>query len=680
MSLSPELRAVIEEEQQVLATVQASLREQRAKLASRQHTESSRASELTSSLVAARRVEDKAMLASDEAVAHALRDKFRDDAEVLEKLLRKPYVARLVVREETDNGEREFEYRIGTAANTDCRIIDWRKAPISKLYYEYREGDEYSEEIQGRERLGTIVLRNMVEIEHGVLRKVVCRHGTAVKRGSEWVQTAGARGGAERNYASLPSVLALITAEQFRAITEDAESAVLIQGIAGSGKTTVALHRLAWLLHEENSQLRAEECVVVALSSVLKLYIERSLAQLELSAVAVRTLSELAAAAVARLMPDFMEERGAARPEIRRPSTPIPASIDRVKRSLAVFQALEERAALASGESSAAQLYLDMLSDSRRILELDETKLLSRDLIESAYARTRANFSEYALDIADEAAIMRVHQLMRGETARHDGSAGLYRQVVVDEVQELSPAELAAIIGSVEDLSQLTLVGDVAQRMSAGSGFPGWEKLRSHWDTSGALSQFVTLSVSHRSTAEIMNLAAVVQGAPAPAASRHGRKPIWFHSKQESRSLAKVITWISKAAELYPTALTAVICRDKAEAKLAYSFLSPTFHSSVRLWDEFSATFDEGIIVTDVTQVKGLEFTNVVAWNPSAKTYANSELDRNALYVALTRAEENLCIGTWGRPSGLLPDIYSKLVRGFDLDSDDEEDRAGGAD
>jgi len=680
MSLSPELQAVVDEELAVLASVQASLREQRAKLSSRQQTESTRASELTSSLVAARRVEDKAMLASDEAVAHALRDKFRDDAEILDKLIKKPYVARLVVREETESGEREFEYRIGTAANTDCRIIDWRKAPISKLYYEYREGDEYSEEIQGRERMGTVVLRNMLEIEHGVLRKVVCRHGTAMKRGSDWIQTSGKKGVTDRNYAALPSVLSLITAEQFRAITEDAESAVLIQGIAGSGKTTVALHRLSWLLHSDNSPLRPEECVVVALSPVLKLYIERSLEQLEVKGVAVRTLSELAASSVARLMPQLVEDRGGGRLEARRAATPLPSSVDRVKRSLAVFQAIEERAAGASAQSSAEELYLEVLSDSRRILELDDTRLISRDVIELAYARTKENFAEQTLDSADEPILMRLHQLLRGETARHDGIAGLYRHVVVDEVQELSPAELAAIIGSVEDLSQLTLVGDVAQRMSSGSGFPGWEKLRSHWDTSGALSQFVTLAVSHRSTAEIMSLAAAVQGTAAPAASRHGRKPIWFHSKQESRALGKVITWIGKAAELYPSALTAVICRDKAEAKLAYSFLSPTFHSSVRLWDEFSATFDEGIIVTDVTQVKGLEFANVVVWNPSAKSYSAAEIDRNALYVALTRAEENLCIGTWGRPTALLPEIHSKLVRGFDLDLDDQEEEQAAAD
>lgn len=674
MSLSPELQAAVDQELAILARVQGILREQRNRLASRHAQESSRASDLTSSLVAARRVEDKAMLASDEAVAHALRDKFRDDAEILDRLIRKPYVARLVVQEETEAGEREFEYLIGTAANTDCRIIDWRKAPISKLYYEYREGDEYSEEIQGRERNGTVILRTQVEIEHGVLRKVSCRFGSAVKRGSEWIQTSGNRGaGGERSYAALPSVLALITAEQFRAITEDAESAVLIQGIAGSGKTTVALHRLAWLLHAENSDLKSEECVVVALSPVLKLYIERSLSQLELSGVAVRTLADLAAFAVHKMLPDFVTELAAGKPVIRRGSSPTPASIDRVKRSLAVFQALEEKAAVVAGTTSPANIYLETLSDYRRILELDETRLLTKDLIQVAHQRTVQCFSDNTLDPADDALIMRLHQVMFGDTMRHDGARGQYRQIVVDEVQELSPAELAVIIGSVEDLSQLTLVGDVAQRMSAGSGFPGWEKLRAHWDTSGALSQFVTLSVSHRSTAEIMNLAAAVQGTPAPAASRHGRKPIWFHSKDEARTLPKIINWIGKAAELYPSALTAVVCRDKAEAKLAHSFLSPSFGSSVRLWDEHSATFDEGIVVTEVTQVKGLEFANVVIWNPSARSYGRTQEDQNALYVAITRAEENLCIGTWGRISTLLPDLFSKLVRGFDLDADDEE-------
>ena len=56
-------------------------------------------------------------------------------------------------------------------------------------------------------------------------------------------------------------------------ITTDPECPVIIQGSAGSGKTTVALHRLAWLLHENNSQIKAEKTRVIVMNRSLAIYV-----------------------------------------------------------------------------------------------------------------------------------------------------------------------------------------------------------------------------------------------------------------------------------------------------------------------------------------------------------------------------------------------------------------------
>ncbi len=626
--------------------------------------------DLTAAIVATRRDEEKALLASDEAVAHALKDKHHNDIKVLDRLIEKPYFARLLVEEQLNGQPKEMEYRIGVAANTDCRIIDWRKAPISKLYYEYREGDEYSEEIQGRERSGRIKLRNSVEIEKRTLKKVTCRHGTAVKDPSGWRALGSGTERAGRSYSQLPGILPLITPDQFRTITEDASAAILIQGIAGSGKTTVALHRLAWLLHADNLGVPPSDCLVIALSRVLKGYIERTLKAMDIEGVAVLTFEELAGFSVARLAPAFVQE-GTSPPKINRSSEPTPATVDRVKRSLAVLKVLEE---LAVGtELAPADLLPAVLARPHLILAQDESKLLNADAIVAARARTVQNLAEHCLDQADDALLLRVQQVREGSLRLHTGSDGLYKQLVVDEVQEFSPAELACIVSGVQELSQLTLVGDTAQRMSAGAGFPGWEKLRAHWDDSGSLSHFVSLTVSHRSTIEIMRLADYIQKRAPATQGRNGRIPIWFQAKTEAKGIQALIDWLGRAIEKYPDALTAVICRTHAEAKLAQSFLVPTFGSAVRLGDDYSFSFDEGIVVTDVVQAKGLEFLNVAIWNPSMKTYPQGDESRNALYVAVSRAEENLCIATWQRPSVLLPPIRSHYVRGYELDLEEEE-------
>ena len=124
----------------------------------------------------------------------------RQEVESIETLLKKPYFARIILEEIRDGKKVNIEYKIGNASNTDCRIIDWRKAPLSKLYYEYKEGEEYFEEIQGREREGIIALRNTVEAKEDSIEQVMCRYGSFSKDGDRWIVSSG-RGGSRQELA-----------------------------------------------------------------------------------------------------------------------------------------------------------------------------------------------------------------------------------------------------------------------------------------------------------------------------------------------------------------------------------------------------------------------------------------------------------------------------------------------
>ncbi len=335
MSISEEAKSLINEETNVLRQVVESLEKQFFEQSNKLGRESIRARELTSQIVAARRNEDKQMLASDEAVAHSLAKSNSKEIESIEKLSEKPYFARVVLEEEVNGNLKNIEYKLGFASNLDCRIIDWRKAPIARLYYEYNEGDEYFEEIQGRERSGKVLLRNKVHIEKGQLKRLDCRHGTFVYNGTEW-QTAGGRfrDTSDRSYGQLPDILSLITPEQFKMITEDADTTILIQGVAGSGKTTVALHRLAWLLHEDNSSLKAEDSLIIVLSPTLKQYIKQSLPSLEISNVNVTTFSDWAYTALKKLIPNS--------DGLKRPKHAPSLGTLRVKNSMSMLKCIEE--------------------------------------------------------------------------------------------------------------------------------------------------------------------------------------------------------------------------------------------------------------------------------------------------------------------------------------------------
>jgi DNA helicase-2/ATP-dependent DNA helicase PcrA len=673
--LTPEQQRLIAQEEELLGSVLSSLQTQLNDAASRFSAESARARALSSEIVAANRAEDKQMLASDEAVSHGLTDQKRKELASLGILLKKPYFARMELKEEDARGQvKSIAYKLGFAANPTCRIVDWRKAPIAKIFYEYRQGDEYSEEILGVERNGTVEVRNTLDIVNGSLKRLSSGKETFEKRNDGWRSLGSSedKSGTE----GLPEILSLITPEQFKLITEDATSAVLIQGIAGSGKTTVALHRVAWLLHEANSPLKPEDALIIVFSPALKLYISKTLPSMGIEGVRITTFSHFALETLSRELSNAFHDPITP----KRPPRSASKSISRVKRSLALLSVVEELVPTQKNDTP-YELILRALSDPRKIIERDETKLLSAELIREAHQWTKEVIAADTLDRDDEPLLMRIIQLRRGAPYRHDGRIARYEHIVLDEIQDSSPAEISCVIGSVPHPSNVTLVGDVSQQSGTRGGFPGWDKLRERWALKESIATFVQLSISHRSTLPIMRLAEFVQQRALVTDGRPGRVPIWFLCKTEDDALQAAREWLVKAMERYPTSPTALICATAHEVKYLHSLLTPTFGQAVRIGDEHSFSFEEGIVVTTAVEVKGLEFTNVLIWNPTEQSYeSSSDIARNLLYIAITRAQENVALVSFRAPTRALPSPRlehptKQLLRIVDLTIQEEEQK-----
>ena len=75
---------------------------------------------------------------------------------------------------------------------SNVQIVDWRNAPVSRIYYRYEEGDDYEEEIAGRRVEGIVEARRNVSIARGNLRRIGTPQGTYLKdaRGA-WVEAVG---------------------------------------------------------------------------------------------------------------------------------------------------------------------------------------------------------------------------------------------------------------------------------------------------------------------------------------------------------------------------------------------------------------------------------------------------------------------------------------------------------
>src|SRR5208337_1940621 len=102
-----------------------------------------------------------------------------------------PYFAHLRLRDSA--GERDLFLGRATRIDGDLRIVDWRNAPISKIFYRYGQGDEYEEVMAGRHRAGVVVTRRTLAIRAGALERVEAPEGVftrdlAVPEG--WRETA----------------------------------------------------------------------------------------------------------------------------------------------------------------------------------------------------------------------------------------------------------------------------------------------------------------------------------------------------------------------------------------------------------------------------------------------------------------------------------------------------------
>jgi DNA helicase-2/ATP-dependent DNA helicase PcrA len=209
------------------------------------------------------------------------------------------------------------------------RIVDWRQAPVSRIYYRYGEGDDYEEELGDRLVEGLVVARRGVTIVRGELVRVSAPQGS-FSRGADgrwsrarvhrarleteakWSARVGVAtearlgtsgDGAIRQDKHLPAIASLLDERQFDLIARDGTGLVAIQGSAGSGKTTVGLHRVAYLAFREPQRFRPERMFVVVPNDALVHYVGRVLPSLGVEGVPVNTFARFAARIVMQLFP-----------------------------------------------------------------------------------------------------------------------------------------------------------------------------------------------------------------------------------------------------------------------------------------------------------------------------------------------------------------------------------------
>lgn len=204
----------------------------------------------------------------------------------LKTSVNKPYFARIDFTSDED-GKVSTVYigKNGVIKNTDIIVTDWR-APISSLYYDAEIGRCSFASPNGTIS-GNMSLKRQFEIELGELQEYF---DVDLVSNDELLQKYLN----SNNDARLKSIVSTIQKEQNDVIRKKIFDNIIIQGVAGSGKTTVALHRIAYLVYNYMKTIKQNQYLVIGPNPVFLKYIKSVLPDLDVSSVEQCTFEQFA--------------------------------------------------------------------------------------------------------------------------------------------------------------------------------------------------------------------------------------------------------------------------------------------------------------------------------------------------------------------------------------------------
>jgi DNA helicase-2/ATP-dependent DNA helicase PcrA len=764
-----DLPPIVGEEQRLLEIVLRKLDGGTARKPRLQVDDASALIELRDALAEAKPEDQGSILEQMHRIEALSRQRGKGDTPPVDR--KSPYFGHLRLEE----GGKRRDVLIGARSFVEpgggVQIVDWRNAPVSRLFYRYEEGDLYEERLGDRLVEGEILARRTVAIVEADLRRVATPQATYARdfRTGVWREVAARKArlqiardgsaatilptadtaspppnpllppavrgklgvdetGSRRPDRHLPAIAALIDPRQFELITQPSSGLIAVQGSAGSGKTTIGLHRIAYLAFAEPRRFRPDKMLVIVYQRALAAYVSRVLPSLDVDGVPVMTFAGWATAALRAALPKL--EAGL--------TDETPSVVMRLKAHGALLRFIDDRqAALASWcrarlendlagkpEAAAALSFWDgtrgpvdgrvtALAQWVRDTPLDPAL---RNAVENAgramRARTRDVVAEwaglftdrsalgegfarhapgvfspgqlddvhrwcvererrriggaaeddgeaFAFDAEDEALLLRIYQQQRGRLPDFGGKGLLaYEHLMVDEVQDFSPIELAVLLDATSAQRSVTLAGDTAQAIAPEHGFSNWAELLDFLEI--AHERVEPLRVSYRSTREIVDCAEYVlgplMGDVRPVAPRAGA-PVESFGFASAGECAEFLSHaLKELIRAEPEASVALLARHPEQARLYYEALARAEVPTLRLVDNQDFSFTSGVDVTDVRQSKGLEFDIVILLEVTDASYPASDDARRLLHVAMTRAAHQLWVTHTGTPSPLLPE------------------------
>ncbi len=624
---------------------------------------------------------------------------------LLEKLIQSPYFARIDFKFE---GEDMFEkIYIGRSSlmkdnSYEMCVYDWR-SPIASVFYRFVTGQAFYDAPAGR-ITGEVSLKRQYEIKKGILEYFF---DADVQIVDEFLRKLLS----QNNSSKMKTIVETIQKEQDIVIRDMENDLMMVQGVAGSGKTSIALHRAAYLMYQGlSSKLSANNILVISPNTLFEQYISNVIPELGEDNVISMVFEDMLAAIIKnrriQSRNQFLENlitssgyRSTIKNSIEFKTShqfmeilnlfiyDIPykwiefEDIYYDGQFIVSKEILKEKiigrkeVPLGVKLKHLEDFIVDLIYELKKIrinnlakkeilkfTELDIIELYQKLLRDREYFYTLAKDFEIPEDMED--ILVYTQENLNSNLLFYDDATVLayiylkiygvneyknIKQVVIDEAQDYYYLHYV-IFSLLFENSKFTILGDINQTLGKKEDMTIYDQIRKILNKKK--SSLATMDKSFRCTNEILTYRSkfAQQCMEIKSFNRKGDEP-GIYARDSQSSLKDLIMTEIKYCKDKGYQSIALICKTEKNSLSLFTSLKDSI--DVQIMTNDSTTELQGVFIIPVYMSKGLEFDAVLICDADSTNY-HSEDDKNLLYIASTRALHRLNLFCMGEASSLL--------------------------
>ena len=596
----------------------------------------------------------------------------------LTKILAIPYFGRIDFLEKKENSKVMPIYiGIHTFYDPESRatlIHDWR-APVSSMFYDHELGEAGYRSPSG-EIKGVISLKRQYRIRGGKMEFMI---ESALTVHDDILQKELSSNVDDK----MKNIVATIQREQNQIIRNEDIRTLIIQGVAGSGKTSIALHRIAYLLYTFRDSISSKDILIISPNKVFSDYISNVLPELGEETVPETSMEQILSGVLEHKY-KYQTYFGLVNELLEKPSSSL---IDRIayKASFGFISELDKfilhientyfkaadvkltkyitipapfieeqylrfnRYPIRRRFDAMADYMLDMLKIQYTFTVTTTGRNLLKKEIRLMFAgnndiQVYKDFFKWTnnpgmfkmrkghtLEYSDLAPLAYLHLALEG----NGNQPCRVKHLLIDEMQDYSPIQYKVIQKLFP--CRKTVLGDAGQSVN-----PYGSSTAETIQKSLTASEIMKLCKSYRSTFEITDFAQKIHpNAELEPVARHGEKPQILQFGSAVEELSGIMGLISTYRKSGYKSL-GIICKTEQQAKEMADMLK-SYANDISFLSSQSSAFVQGIVITSAHMAKGLEFDEVIIPQTDERNY-RSEIDKSMLYVAVTRAMHRLTL------------------------------------